>query len=416
MKILNIAFKDLLRSYRNRAALIVMFVLPLLVTGLFYLALGNLINGDGADLPVTKVQMVNLDQGRGLAAGESLVKFLQEPRLAKLVAVTVTSDGAIARRAVDNQQAGVAVIIPSDFSSTITSAKDTAATAITLYQDPTLKVGPGIVRELLGQFLDNFNGSRIAAGVLAEESNKHSVAPANNAALQNVALQYSGWSQSQRFGEQVTFQAPPGKDANSNTMSRFIGGIMAGMMLFFVFYTGATTAESIVKEDEEGTLARLFTTPTPRSLILAGKFMTVFLTLLVQMVVLVLVSALVFGINWGTPWSTALMILGTVIVASGFGVLLNSFIKSSRQSGPIVGAVMTITGLLGGLMTTSFGDLPPFFATVNLLTPQGWVLKGWTTTLDGGTGAEFLGPFLVMVVLGLAFFAAGTLIFRKRFA
>jgi hypothetical protein len=77
---------------------------------------------------------------------------------------------------------------------------------------------------------------------------------------------------------------------------------------------------------------------------------------------------------------------------------------------------MTVTGLLGGLMTTSFGDLPPFFAIVNLLTPQGWVLKGWTTTLDGGTGAEFLGPFLVMVVLGLAFFATGTLIFRKRFA
>jgi ABC-2 type transport system permease protein len=413
MKILNIAFKDLLRSYRNRVALIVMFVLPLLVTGLFYLAFSNLINGDGADLPVTKVQVVNLDQGQGLAAGESLVKFLQDARFAKLVAVTVTSDGAIARRAVDNQQAGVAVIIPSDFSSTITSAKDTAATAVTLYQDPTLKVGPGIVRELLGQFLDNFNGSRIAAGVLAEENNKHGVAPANNAALQNVALQYSGWSQSQRFGEQITFQAPPGKD---NTMSRFIGGIMAGMMLFFVFYTGANTAESIVKEDEEGTLARLFTTPTARSLILAGKFTTVFLTLLVQMVVLVLVSALVFGINWGTPWSTALMILGTVIVASGFGVLLNSFIKNSRQSGPIVGGVMTVTGLLGGLMTTSFGDLPPFFAIVNLLTPQGWVLKGWTTTLDGGTGAEFLGPFLVMVVLGLAFFTAGTLIFRKRFA
>lgn len=417
MKILDIAFKDLLRSFRSGFAIIMMFGLPLLITGLFYLAFGGIINGGGDELAQTKLQVVNLDQAQGGTAGNNLVTFLQNAEFKNLIAVTVAPDEASARQAVDKQQAGVAVIIPANFSSTIMSSTTGAAAAVTLYQDPTLKLGPEIVRELIGHFLDHYNGSRIAGGVLAALSSDYGV-KVENSTLQMAALQYSQWAQTQNapITQQLDLQAPASHSANDKPLLSLIGAVMAGMMLFFVFYTGANTAESIVKEEEEGTLARLFTTPTSRTLILAGKFVSVVITLLIQVVTLVVVSGLLFGINWGEPAPVGFMTVGTVILAAGFGLLLISFVKNSRQSGPVIGGVLAITGMAGGLMTTGFSNLPSFFAFINLLTPQGWVLKGWTTTLGGGGVTDIVGPWLVSIALGLALFTAAAVIFRRRFA
>lgn len=50
-----------------------------------------------------------------------------------------------------------------------------------------------------------------------------------------------------------------------------MGLTMAGQMIFFAFFTGGNSMMSILREDEEGTLARLFTTPTDRTNILMGK-------------------------------------------------------------------------------------------------------------------------------------------------
>jgi len=43
------------------------------------------------------------------------------------------------------------------------------------------------------------------------------------------------------------------------------------------------------------------------------------------------------------------------------------------------------------------------------------VLKGWTAVLSGGAVADVFIPFLVMTVLGVAMFAVGAILFRRRF-
>ena len=63
MKVIDIALKDLLGSFRNAIALVFMFVIPIAVTVLFYFMFGN-IAGDGEfNVPKTRVILVNLDRG-----------------------------------------------------------------------------------------------------------------------------------------------------------------------------------------------------------------------------------------------------------------------------------------------------------------------------------------------------------------
>jgi len=423
MKILDITFKDLKRSFTSVFSLAMMFGAPLLITGLLYFAFGGLTGGGSkADIPVTKVLVVNLDQpgsaSTGFAAGQMLVQFLQDKSLADVIAVSLASDEATARAAVDGQTAGVAIIIPPDFTVGAT-APDRAA-AVTIYQDPTLTIGPGIVKDVVNHFMDAFSGAKIAGQTAAAQLGAHGVAPDPGLAVQ-AARQYAAWVQTSGHDNtsavpSLSIVSPTGKAQASSQPAVPIGPIMAGMIVFFVFFIGANGAESIIREDEEGTLARLITTPTSRAAILGGKFLGVVVSLCLQVVLLLAASALLFRIQWGEPATVLLVSFGLVVAAAGFGVMLMSFIKNSRQTGPVMGGVLTLAGMLGGLFTAGIPNLPAAADTVTLVTPHGWALQGWKLALSGAGPVQVLLPVLVLLVMGFLFLTIGTGLFRRRFA
>ena len=64
MKAFDIAIKDMTRSFRSAFALVFMFGVPLLMTGMFYFMFGGTANSSqGFSIPVTKVVVANLDKG-----------------------------------------------------------------------------------------------------------------------------------------------------------------------------------------------------------------------------------------------------------------------------------------------------------------------------------------------------------------
>jgi ABC-2 type transport system permease protein len=187
-------------------------------------------------------------------------------------------------------------------------------------------------------------------------------------------------------------------------------------MVFFAFYTGAYTALSLVREHEDGTLARLFTVPVGRARILGGKMLSVVGTVALQAVTLVVASTLLFGLRWGQAGSSALALVGTVAASSGFGVMLASLIKSTRQGGPVLGGGLSVAGMLGGLFTQAVPSMPAAFNKIALALPQGWVMRNWNVSIAGRPAMDMLVPFGVTLAWGAVCFAIGVLVFRRRFA
>jgi ABC-2 type transport system permease protein len=203
----------------------------------------------------------------------------------------------------------------------------------------------------------------------------------------------------------------------ADPLAQMMGLTMAGQMIFFAFFTGGNSMMSILREHEEGTLARLFTTPTDRTKILMGKFLAVFITVLLQGVVLMIAGRFAFGVQWGEIASVALALTAQVIAAAGLGVLLISFVKSTKQGGPVLGGGLTILGMLGGLFTANIpGGMPEAFNAIGNFIPQGWVLKGWRLALDGSAAGDLLLPFIVTVVMGIIMFGVGAMMFKRRYA
>jgi ABC-2 type transport system permease protein len=337
-----------------------------------------------------------------------LIGFLKDDSLTERLELTMAQEEGSARSAVDQQRADVALIIPANFTQAALMPDQNAA--VLLYQDPALTIGPQIVKDLVNHFMDGFSGAKIAGKVVQGDD-----AQQDGSLSEWAARRYAAYLESSDHGEAIHITSPTGASGQAKSAPTMMGPIMAGMLIFFVFFMGANGAESIIREHEEGTLARLFTTPVSALQILAGKFVGVFVTLVIQAVVLLAVSALLFKISWGKPLSLALATLSLTIAATGFGVMLMSLIKNTRQTGPVLGGVMTLTGMLGGVFTTGIPNVPAVMDKVSLSMPQGWALQTWKLSMAGSGAGTILLPVLVLTALGAVFFAVGLTMFRRRF-
>ncbi|HZW03467.1 MAG TPA: ABC transporter permease [Anaerolineaceae bacterium] len=423
MKSIDLALKDFKRSIRSLFAIGMLFVAPLLITGLIYFAFGGMqpSGGEPASIPDFNVLVVNLDEppAGGTGLGEELVKMLNDERLPAWLVVNPAADEPTARQAVDRQQAGAAVVIPADFTAQL--MQPDGQTELRILHDPTLTVGPAVLRMLIGQFTDGVTGSQVTLAALdgaLEGAGSELTAERRQAALQAYQDWFVAFQQDLNHGEGrgLEFRGPGSAPADgANPMQAVMGQIVAGMLIFFVFFGGASAAQSILQESEEGTLARLFTTPTARASILNGKFLYVLALVTVQALVLMLLASLLFHIEWGQPLAVALVVLGLVVCAAGFGIFVISLLRSSRQAGPVVGGVFSATGMMGGLISAAV-PMPAAFKMVQKLVPQGWAFDGWSQVLAGSSAADVLPTVLVMLVLGAIFFALGLSKFQRRFA
>ncbi len=434
MKAFDIAFKDMTRSFRSAFAIVFMFVIPLLVTGMFYFMFGNTAQNGGFNLPKTKVVLANLDKGgpkfqvnpknipggkKADTMGELVVNILQSDEVADLVQISFAQSAEAARASVDNQTYQVAIIIPPDFSHQFADVDGKAV--IEFYQDPTLTIGPAIMRAIMNRFMDGMAGVKIAVNVFRDDADD-----AHYALVGQVVQQYLEVSLAQSDdveGELLDVHAPPSASKNKeeeskNLLLSIISPIMGGMMIFYAFFTGASTAQSILKEEEERTLPRLFTTPTSQATILTGKFLSVFMTVSVQVIVLLLAAHLIFGIQWGDPLPVSLIASGIIVSASSFGIFVNSLLKNTRQSGVVFGGVLTVTGMLG--MISIFAQGSPSAAvmrdTVALLVPQGWAVRGLLEAMESQPITSVLITTLVLFLWGVVFFSAGVWRFNRRYA
>ncbi len=448
-----IAAKDLRGALRSRFFIGIAVLVPLLVTSLFFFAFGGRVRevGKGPGMAPVRTVVVNEDKG-SMQLGRLVTSALSSPQLRGLLYCQEMIDTTQARLALAKRRADVAVIIPPGFSAAVTEGSGRAE--VVVLADPTKTIGPAVVQAVLQRLLDAFSGSTIlmntyrsaaesvgksserdisGAGTGAtkarntrNESARGATSPfhsafvssgptaSDSAVIAGMMQQYQAVARSE--AAPLSVRSPGAGQDVSALFRRMMSGIFAGLMIFFAFYTGAYTALSLVREHEDGTLARLFTTPVGRARILGGKMLSVVGTVAVQATVLVVASTLLFGLSWGKAGSVLLALVGTVVATSGFGVMLASFIRTTRQGGPVLGGGLSVAGMLGGLFTQAVPSMPAAFNRVALCLPQGWVMRGWNVAIAGRSSAEMLVPFGVMIAWGVVCFIIGVMVFRRRFA
>jgi ABC-2 type transport system permease protein len=429
---LAIAWKDVRHVYRSRSGLAMMLLAPLILSGAIGAAFGS-----GSNFSLSPVKTVVVDQdssaggvganatgaGAGSAAGTvgagragaAITAALSSPELAKLVTLSQAATPEAAKAAVDSGQAEVAVIIPPGLTESL-SAATAAPRQVQIYKDPTLMIGPAIVASVVQDVAQSLNGARAAASATAQLAASQGVAdPATLSALASKAAQaYTSQAQgANKIAVEARSPVTPGGSASARPSTA--GQVLIGMMLFFTLFGAATPARSIIEEQRLGTLPRLFTTPTPRSLILAGKYIAVFAVVILQTVLLLAAGRLLFGAHWGAIGPIVALVITGALVASSLGLLTVSFAKTPAQAGAGGAGIFVFLGLISGNFTGT-ASIGGAYAVVRHFSPLGWLLEGWNHVMFGGSWGSVALPVLAALGFALVFFAIATFFFRRRYA
>jgi len=135
-------------------------------------------------------------------------------------------------------------------------------------------------------------------------------------------------------------------------------------------------------------------------------------------VVLLIAAWAIFGVQWGDPYPMALVVIGIVCSASAFGIMLNSFMGTTKLAGSIFGGVLTVTGMVGMIRIFAMGS--PTAArlgdTVSLLVPQGWAIRGLLQAMEGEALSGIGTTTLVVLGWSALMFGVGVWRFNRRYA
>lgn len=392
-----------------------MLLAPLILSGAIGAAFGS---GNNFSLSPTKTVVVDQDSATGAgggAAGGAITAALTSPELADLLTVSQVATPEAAKNAVDSGQAEVAVIIPPGLTQAL-SATTPSPQHVEIYKDPTLMIGPAIVASVVQDVAQSLNGARAAAAATAQLAASQGVTdPAALGALAAKAAEAYGSQARDSNKILVESRAPVTPGGSTSQRPNTAGQVLIGMMLFFTLFGAATPARSIIEEQRLGTLPRLFTTPTPRSVILGGKYIAVFAVVLLQTVLLLVAGRLLFGAHWGAIGPIVVLVITGALVASSLGLLTVSWAKTPAQAGAGGAGIFVFLGLISGNFTGS-ANIGGVYAVVRHFSPLGWLLEGWNHVMFGGSWGSIALPVLAALGFALVFFAIATFFFRRRYA
>jgi ABC-2 type transport system permease protein len=116
LKLFIIGIKDLKIIFRDRAALIMMLLAPFLLTLGMGLVTGRFSGSSNTGISDIPVIIVNLDQEQ---LGNALEEVFTGEELAELVEPTISESPEAARKAIDEDTAAAAIIIPAGFTRSV---------------------------------------------------------------------------------------------------------------------------------------------------------------------------------------------------------------------------------------------------------------------------------------------------------
>ncbi len=185
-----------------------------------------------------------------------------------------------------------------------------------------------------------------------------------------------------------------------------------GYTIYGIFWIVNLLAVSVLREKQEGTFRRLLVAPMGRMVMLAGKLMPYYLINIVQIVIMLGVSSLLFKMSLGHSPAGLVVVSLAAATATGLGVLVAALGRTEAQIGGLAVLLLLTLSALGGCFVPRF-TMPDWLKTVGLITPHAWALDAYQDLLVRGYGLlEVLPKIGALAAFASAFFVVGVWRFR----
>jgi ABC-2 type transport system permease protein len=368
---LRIAWKDLLDLTRNKMALAMLVLMPLLMM----LMVGYIFPTTGS-INHLQVGLVNSDAGynNDTSASRAFVAQLEaiDNRTGMMELTSATSFADIKTKIQDGDIYG-GIIIPENFSSNLMTGKQATITIVTDQSNPQIST---TMQSVLTQTIDQM-------GIWLAQQNVQRLDPS------------LGVDNSLAVIKPYNVQTEGVVPGNPNYFQFMAPGIIA-MVVMMSLMTGLPHA--ISHEREVGTLDGMMVAPVNRLSILLGKTIAQIARGIIQGVIILVLAMILFGvtIQGSIPLVFALLFLG-VFSFVGLGIIITAFAKTEETAGMIMMTLMFPMMFLSGVFFP-IQQMPWFMQDISKVLPLTYVASALRKVMTLGAGIPAIATELAVLI------------------
>ncbi len=364
-----IARKDLLLLVKDKRAVVLLLVLPLLFISIVGMTTGQFLTRDENNqrFKVAAVDRCETDLSR-----ELLTRLEQHGELLVARMTSVEEGRSVLKRG----EVSLLVTIGPEFQERADALR--ISDIVNSDRGP-LAAGPASLDLSFESRPAALGLGRLLEGVLFSQVIKV-VAPV--AARKNPVTR--SWlrdrSNDETDPDAQPLAASPAKTGAKSSSTAYLW-IVPGFTVMFAFFLISVMARSFISERDNGTLKRLLLAPIGTGSVLIGKTVPYFLTSVAQCLLLFVCGRLLFGMSWGPePVYLIPVILCTSLAATSLGLLLATLVQTDQQvSSYGTTLILVMSGLSGCFFPREM--FPPLMKRISLFTPHGWALRAFDGVL-----------------------------------
>lgn len=367
-----LGYKDILDFTRDRMMLVAFIIMPL-----FMMVMMGYIFPSQSVLKDIPLGVVNQDTG---LIGNTIVDSLSQIELGAgqqkpYHLVTVSSvDSAIEQ--IKGQQLSGVLIIPENFTATISSGQQETVNIIIDQSNPQLS---STLTVMLEKIVDSIS---------------------TNIAVQQVAMLLPQSPNPLAIVKPFTFQSQGIVSGETNYFQYMAPGIMAMVVMMSVM-TGL--AASIAREREDGTLDGILVSPINRLSIILGKAFSQTVRGLLQAAIILVLATLLFGvvIHGNLLLVVLLLILG-VFSFVGVGILISALATRQETAMTIMMTLQFPMLFLSGVLFP-VQQMPEWIQIISKAVPLTYATQALRQVMTLGVGIhEVIGQIIILVGFGIA--------------
>jgi len=393
--------KDFKLFFKDKRAVLLTFLLPIILISLFAFAFGGL--GDGGSTRPIELLVADLD---GTGSSTKIISELDS--LEGLIIVQTDFDRA--KEQVGKGDYAAVLIFHTGFEDSVNAGNDMP---VELMYDQAREMEVGMLQPvLIGSLMSQVGQQTVVASIDTYLSENH---PDLDQSIKNQILEEASSEDESPanfdFDSSLKMTSIVGEEKKANLgLIQAVAGTAIMMLLFSV----AAIGTSILEEKENGTINRLLYSPLKPDSILYGKMFYAFVIAILQLTIMFVFSWLVFGLDLSTNVSAlVLMILATGFAVSSFGIFLAAIAKTRQQAQGLSTLIILIMSAIGGSMIPLF-IMPAIMKKIAVVSVNYWGIQGFYDIFWRDLPLiDILPRILVLMAIGLVMTMISVRLFKK---
>lgn len=372
MRILNIAYKDIIENLRDKRSMLIMTLFPIILILILGTAFSKVMS-DSIDLGEIEVIYTVKGEGNVSKAFDSLKEELKDYK----VSFTYEKDESKALNAIEDSNYSCYIVF------------DETNKEIKLYKNDRYNLNASFIEGILNTFVQRYN-------VISE------IAMVNPRIIEDLNRE--------KNVQYVKVQALDKKE-----QPRAIDYYGITMTTLIIMYSSMTAGFGMSSERTRKTLNRMFISPLKKQEIFTGKVLGFLAVTMIQIAIVLAFGKFIIKVNWGDNiLAIAAVLTSEIVMAVSIGISVSFIAKSEGAMSGILHMIVVFMIFLGG----GYFPLEQFNSatldTVVKLSPIKWVNDAMFNSIYRNDFSKILPAILINLIIGLILIFISSMAFRKE--